>query len=763
MRLFVYEFRKIFRQKSLLGIFAVSILLNLVFLNVSERDKNWYTPGMYMDLQEDLALLSDQEAYEKLLKSEQVLENKLYWQEEESDAADRELCPYTGDEWTELELIKDELDEREKVLDYADYLQGIREDADNMLEVSIFQQSSGFSGKNVRKTAEDFVKMETVTPHFDVSRGVTMAVGFLPTDFLAVFLLFAVCVFLILNEKQQGSFALICNTAKGRRETLLAKLSVLAVSVCVIFGVMYAGNFVSAGCLYGFGDPGRALQSVGDYQSSILPITVGQYFLLFAGMKMLQYLLIGMILFLICMWFRQFVGIFLAVLGILGGSIALYYFVPENGTGFTLKYLNLFYFLRTDCLLTRYKNINLFGQPVGILAAAVIVSVILIVVLIPLNIHAINGSHILWNGKGSGLPGRKQRVKLPGGCTLSGFEYLKIMRKTGGVLVLLAFVVIQCLRVRDYSFFQDADEVYYRTYMEYLAGPVTEQTHAYMKEENARYESLLSRDTSQLTEEEQNQLRQDLLPYAAWMKVNEEYERILTLNETGDRELFLVYDGGYRELLGDNTVMDMTAVCLLGILLGLCFAPTFSGDSSVGMDLLIKTTARGRRDTLRAKQGMTFVWAAVFFFLVYGADFLKVFLKAGLTAPDSPVQSLRILGNVGIHMTVWQYLLCMYLIRFFGMIVMLHVIWILSRWCQDTFRAMLIHGILFVMPAALGMIGITMIENMTLLPLLTGNVLLNALLAEGNISYFVIYFAIGIVLTAGIELILRYRIEDLRG
>lgn len=755
MTLFVYELRKIFRQRSLLGIFAVCILLNLIFINAAEQNEHSYTPQMYMAMQSDLASLSEEEAYEKLSEARNDLEERIYWGDALTETDMEGLYPYTGNEWSELELLEDESKEREKVLGYRDYLQGIQQDADDMLGVSIFRQASGFSMKNIQKTAEDFSGMEMVSPEYDVSRGVTMATGFLPTDFLAVFLLFAVCIFLVLTEKQKGLLALICHTANGRRETVLAKMGVLAASTVIIFGAMYVGNFISAGRLYGFGDLNRAVQSVGDYQSSILPISVGQYFALFAGMKILVYLLIGMILFLICMWFKQLTGLFLSAMAVLGGSIALYYFVPENGSVFTFKYLNLFYFLRTDKLLMSYKNISLFGKPAGIFVSAAVLSVILIIVLILCNIYVMNGTHVLWNGDNIRLLRIRKQGRFPAGYSLRGFEYLKIMKKTGALLVLSAFFVIQLVRIYNYSFFQDPEEIYYHTYMEYLAGEITEQTDAYVEEENSRYEELLSADVSRLLNEELSRYQQDLMPYHAWQKVNMEYERVAAYNETSEEEVFLVYDGGYKQLMGENTVMDMLAVCFMGILFCVCFSSVFSGDSSVGMDFMIRTTKKGREDTVRAKKRVTFVWAFVVFAVVYGMDFIKIYWKIGLTAPDAPLQSLRMFGSVSAHMTIWQYLLLMYLIRFLGMIVMLHVIWILSKWCRDTLRTMLVYAILFVIPAVQGMIGITSIENITILPLLTGNRLLNALLIDGSAGYAVIYLLIGLALIVGIAEWLR--------
>ena len=737
MNLFVFELRKIVRQKSIWVLFAICLILNLLFLNVTEQNRHNYTPKMYRELEKDLAGKTEEEAFRWLNEQKQELETRIIYDVEHSDESN--ICGlYTGDEWTELELFSDMATEREKILHYSEYLDGIKRDADMMLEVSIFQNSSNFSVRNIRKTADDFSKMDVVKPYFDTTRGVTMATGFLPTDFLAVFLLFAACIFLVLYEKQQGLFELISHTAKGRRELLFAKLAVLMIGAVFIFAGLYAGNMISAGYLYGFGDLSRPVQSVDAYQSSVLPVSVGQYFCAFAMVKVLIYIVIGLIFFLLCLWLRQLSAIFLAVLGILAGNTACYFLISDNVAAYSIKYLNLFYFLRTDRLLMYYKNVNLFGEPVEILWISLLLSGALVAIFIMMSMKAIHHTRIFRKGRSAKKTVLSSDRKIRGGCSLSGFEYQKIMMKTGAVFLLILFFAVQCVRICQYSYLTDADAVYYQTYMQYLQGPVTEKTEKYVKEEHERYEWILNQDQTLLQGDKLNQLQQDLLPYRAWQKVEEEYERIRAA-ESLNEQISLVYDEGYKRLMGDEPQMDLTEVCMMAVLFCLCFSSVFSGDSSIGMDHLLRTTAGGRRDTLRAKQKVTFFGAVVIYVLVYGMDFLKIYIRIGMAEWNTSIRSLQMFSDAVISVKIWQYILLLYLLRFFGMIVMLYVIWALSLWCKDSFRTVLFHLIVFLLPAVCGMIGITQIEKITLIPLLCGNMLLNSLILDGNIINAMIY------------------------
>ena len=79
-----------------------------------------------------------------------------------------------------------------------------------------------------------------------------------------------------------------------------------------------------------------------------------------------------LIFFFICLLGKSMLQMILVCIAVLGGSAALYFLVAENSAFMALRYLNLFYFLQTDRLLTAYKNVNLFGQPVSLLAAAMV-------------------------------------------------------------------------------------------------------------------------------------------------------------------------------------------------------------------------------------------------------------------------------------------------------------------------------------------------------------------------------------------------------
>lgn len=753
MKILHYEWKKLSRQRSLWLLLSICTILNLVFLNISEQNNAYYSPGEYRAMWEGLFGMDAQEAYEQLTAKNNKLQKMSSEPDMENTQRNEGIFLYTGDVWTERQLVEKITSELSYSLGYQEYLTQIKKDAENMLQVSIFQTEGDFSNRNIQKTVNDFASMEGLVPGAGIVRGVTMATGFFPTDFIGIVMLFAICIFLILQEKQTGQIALLLPTSRGRQHLAGAKLLILAAFTFLTVLLLYLGNFTSAYVTYGFGDLQRLVQSVPEYQSSILALPIWEYFLLFFACKYMIYYLFGLIIFAICLCMPKWLHITATVFAILGVSLAAYHIIPENSIAAPLKYINLFYFLRTDTLMMHYKNVNLFGYPVGILSLFPVALCVAVSAMLALILVTSRGSHILWNGKGL-IAGRKHLVFIK--HSLYIFEFMKIHKKNAVLFVLLAFIGIQSYRIQEFSYFEKPDDLYFRSYMNYLSGPIDENTIRYVNEECARYETLQSQA---VTDENQQELYDAMLPFNAWEKTLGEYERISAANEDG-KELSMVYPDGFLQLMGGNPGGDMASAFLLGLALSVCLSGIFSGDFEGRMDLLIDTTAGGRRDTLNAKRRLSLLLAASIFIIINALDFLMYYMEIGMQGFSVPLQSINIFSECRFHITIWQYLLLLYMSKFLGMIVIVHVIWLLSYLAKDAMRAMLLSTAFFSIPGLAGILGFDGIAKVVILPFVSGNSLLNAVFADGNFIYPFILAVVGAGIVISVNWYLRKKYQE---
>ncbi|MCD8300563.1 MAG: hypothetical protein LUC41_05255 [Clostridiales bacterium] len=746
MRLIRYELGKLFCQKIFIVILVICAAVNLLLFTFQGNGDSSYTPQMYAVLMDDLAGLSAGEAADILNEKLEDIQDYIFdtndWSDEDG------YCLYTDDIWTEMNLYYDVINEAGQVSGYQDYLAQVQTNASNMVAVSIFGSSSGFSLKNIEKTVADFSGLSDIEPIFDISQGVISATGEYGTDLIMAVLLAALCVFLIFGEKQNGLLMLISPTNNGHRQTTAAKLAAMVTLTAVFGGIIYGEDFALAGRQYGFGDLTRPIQSVYGYKSCALHLSVMGYFVLFFIIKLLLCLMLGLIFFLICLAGKSMLQFIAACVIAYGGSAALYLLIPENSRFMALKYLNLISFLHTDQMIASYENLNLFGRPASFMASALILMIMAVLALIIVSIYISGGSRYMQSS--GNLEIRLFRKTKGRVRSIAGFEYLKLVKKTGVIWVLILFAVIQIYRICDYDYFSQADEVYYKSYMDYLSGPVTDETADYVEKENARYEELYEDYYSTDDLSEQSDIWQQLLPEKAWEMVAEEYDRIISekemiessagsnitdggngeVEQTG-KALCMVYPSGYNELMGQNEQRDMINALLFGILLCVCLSSVFAGDAGCGMDKLIATTRGGGKDTLLAKRKVSFISALVIFLLVYGGDFLMILIKIGLNQWQAPLASLEIFDGCSPAVKIWQYMVILYAIKFVGMWVCLAVIRLLSRFCRDTFRTMLISAIVFVLPPLLGLMQVAAVKHISLVPLLTGSGILNKIILLG--------------------------------
>lgn len=746
MKQLCFEWKKLFNQKGFIIILVICAAINLMMLVNSMTGGNLtYTAENYREMMADISGLSTDEAYEQLSEARQCLYLYYYGIEEmESDSIIDDICPYTGVIWSEWELLSDELTELEKVAGYSDYLEEIQQNAAVMQSVSIFKNKTGYAVRNIYKTAEDFSELADIIPSVDVSRGIVAATDQRGTDFIMLFFVAAICVFLVLTEKQAGLFLMTGPTARGRERMFLSKLLTLLLALMAGVIILYGENLTAGGVSYGFGDISRAVQSVGDYQACILKISVGQYLILFFTEKILYFSAVGMILFLICLLLQRAVHIVPAV-GILSGiSAALYYLPGDNSVFSTLRYVNLYYFMQTDNILTEYRNVNVFGRPVNIISVSALILVGIVGLFPFLCARAAQGWCVLsMSGARETLICKRKHMHAGG---VVYFEYLKLIKKRGIIWLLIMIAAIQIFRIWNYEYLTDSEDIYYKIYMDYLSGVPDEQTETYVTEENERYIGLYEEYESETDADRLNEIAQSLLPESAWEKVVAEYDRILVQSAEQGRMLSLIYDGGYRMLMGDDENRDMVNAVLFGLLLCICVSAVFSADKGGGMNQLIYTACNGRMATLKAKEKVSFRTMMVLFALVYGMDFLLIACKVGLLKCGSWIQSLESFSACPAVIRLWEYLILLYMIRFFGAWTMLGLVRVISFLCRDTFRAAIVSAILLALPALLGLLGINAVNYFSLTPLLNANLILNGFLSTNNFIYGAAYGIIAVIL-----------------
>lgn len=200
---------------------------------------------------------------------------------------------------------------------------------------------------------------------------------------------------------------------------------------------------------------------------------------------------------------------------------------------------------------------------------------------------------------------------------------------------------------------------------------------------------------------------------------------------------------------------------MLSLLLVLILSNVFSCDSGPGFDQIIRTTKRGRKNTLRAKRRIAFLTSFLCFLLVYVPDFVKISLEIGMDQWNAPIQSLVLLSFCTVDLKLYQYFLLLYLLRLLGTWVICEGVLLISLLGQSTLRSLLLSTLVFLLPALLLMAGLEAPHKLTLLPFLIGNRLLNEWLEKAVSGYQIWVCFLGVGTVALAEWMMRKRFREI--
>lgn len=389
MSIIKHEFYKILHKKMLLFIILLLFILNC-FLYINEQNKNVISNSKnYYTVEKDYSKLTNGEALTKAAKEEEELNTlfyiKLLRSQNLNEASIKEQItpmlqnlkyPITYDDFIKkydnsiymqnpellgqylnsVSIIKSQLT---YIDSYPDFISSMSKKAENMKSVSIFNKPNTFAFRNVVKTPLDFDHLKDIKLKIGDSTGIVTSTTFNITDLIIMSLIFLLCVYLFLQEIDNGLMGLVKSTANGRLPVILSKLSVLAVftvflSLLFNGAVLFLGNYI-----YGFNDMSRYIQSMIEFRDCTTLLTIKQYLILFLSTKVIVSVITSMIFAMVFTLISNIKSILLTLASFLGVSYLCYIFIYPVSYINIFKYLNIFEFFDVYKLYGEYTNINL--------------------------------------------------------------------------------------------------------------------------------------------------------------------------------------------------------------------------------------------------------------------------------------------------------------------------------------------------------------------------------------------------------------------
>ena len=687
-----YEFQKVWRKGSFLGLMLLILILNLFLL--------WY----FNRPAEEEAPLSSYKA------------------------VCREISGMTEDE--KLDYIsglgnpelKDELyGEISAVSGYDAYLESVQETAAQLGGISIFQtgeKEENFASRNIQKSAADHAGMTSENIRWFPSKGVVMAEESQVTD---LFLLLSVFLFvgqLITEEKTKGLFAITRTTRLGTGRDLAARLLALLLHCCIISIVLYGSSLLFAWGTAGLGDLTAALPSLAPYMQTSLEISVGEFLLLGVLTKTVCIFAAGLFLTACAVFASHSFVPWLAGVGFLGVNGLLYVLIQSYSRLNLLKYLSFFGVLRTDEIYGNYLNLDLAGFPVSRMICTWLVLAMGILA------GCIAAFGLFCKGNRHNVTKTIHFLQFPFRfCdSLLRHEGYKILVANRVLFILAAFAALIAWTDLGKTYTPSAGEQYYQELMLSLEGELTGEKENILESEKERFaeasaqieriDSMAGEGTisEEAADEQKEKWYSQLVFYPWFERALDQYDYI-----SGKGGVF-VYDTGYLYLSGQMDSSFRLDLLLLSLCFSLAFSNVMALEDSKGMWGLLAASRAGRKKVILSKWLVCVLASAIMTLLPWICHFLSISRVYPMGEMLADIRNIPQYRDFFLDLPIFVFLILTVSVQIAAAQMMSFVILCLSGWRKNYFQTLFLALLLFAVPLALAEMGLDVMQWFSLWP-----------------------------------------------
>ena len=188
---------------------------------------------------------------------------------------------------------------------YPQFRESIQQKADELEDLALFSDISGYSSRNIIQTAEAYKKLGDLTLEYDYSAAIYMGTNTVMVDMMILFLVILIGWQIFLQGAREWNLSDSSDGKKRRRGIYQCEACGVFSDACNPFFFALCGTVLFAFSLYGIGNLDVALQSLSEYRNCVLPVSIGTYIWLFLEIKVTACLVFGsLIVFFMITWKR---------------------------------------------------------------------------------------------------------------------------------------------------------------------------------------------------------------------------------------------------------------------------------------------------------------------------------------------------------------------------------------------------------------------------------------------------------------------------
>lgn len=758
-----YEIKKLFGVRYLWVFLVILLMLNSAIA--------WYTAGRTTASREPVEMIAqffedyfaDPESYDAHyaeMKAWDEAQNLLMREAVQRGEYDFEYesMPdvYSTDErYSDRQLFARLYEAVDASENYPDTIQTVIDSAKaNLAEFSAMGiEENSFTYKYQQKVIELYeLARDNVDVKIEYTRGWDEYFDYDIVNLLLSVMIIMLGTLIFAQEKQSGFLPIIRTAKNGRLRTAVAKILTMLILSSIFVLLFTVSTWAVYGIRIGFSSPDNVIQALGTFTLSPYQVTIGEYFAITVGIRLLTFAVFSVIVLAVSTVFYNYILIYLTGLGFYGLNFLLYSLKYINGSN-PAKNLNLVATAAVNPLFIRYRAVNLFGAVAGYVPFMLCVFGILLcgcaVLTAVLYVRGVKEIRPMWLDEAvSAVMTAKAKltVKLQSdkkvkpmrkrmrsySLSLTAAESFKTLISSRFIFVVVLLLCVKAGYSADvYAAGNSYADAVYKEYMTVLEGPLTEEKLQYLESERASINETLAKKSSMQQayleekigfEEYQEFLKAYNYAYSRdeLLLVIEEHAAYLQKQEEAlGIEGWFIYDTGWRKLYaGDADLFLYTAILLL--LTGTFASEYASKSSSGGFAQILRSTKNGREKTFSAKLISAGIIAVTLAVLMAAIDVVILFTQYEMPAISAPLLSMQMFASVNSQLTVGVYLVIFVLLRIIGALLMAMLVCALSELLCRYIPVLGSAVILTLLPALCAAFGLAAADKVNFLNLLAG-------------------------------------------
>lgn len=737
INLFLFEWRKLCGNHFLLGLLVFSLCLNAFALLTTKNDNRASIPPVEAaSFFEEYTLHSEEmdAYYQQILEWDEAQE--LRWQEEMTKGNyywEPENIPsiYAKEGYTDRQYFEWLFEWLNRQENYEAKIETVISNASrNLLDLESKDTSpTAYTWKYQKKIIAIYSSLKnTVSFSNEVPHGWQQFFSYEMVNIFLVLYTLVGAASLCMKEKSDGSIYLLHVTKRGRLPVIIAKLCVLSCWIGVSIVLFSVESLLLVGGRFGFSSPISYIQEISAFIYCPYALRIWQFFLIVITLKWIAFFAFAMLVFCVGIIIPDYAIISISGLAIVGVNVFLNtnkYVQPDN----VLKNINLQAISYVCPLFSRYKGVNFFGYVINTFPFAACFYLLLLLVVICVILRLYN-SNIPVSRDASfakriiKISQHKEHILREASAQTGLFvaEFYKSFRTP-----LLFLIILIVFFTGEFLFYENlilptsyAEQVY-REYMIRLEGPLTANKMEYLREERYWIDSVMNDSgkkkdeylTGKIGVSEYADYLVELYNAEARDPVLtevESYQYYISEHQSAGTEPWFVYDTGWETLFSDP--FDWGLYVVLVLISVNVFPSEYKRNTSENSAAnIIRCTKKGRIWVWMNKRLFLFAASIAVDILFITTRMFLLFKTYTFTSANAPVISLRFLNLSSCSMTILQFAILVYAVKFIATCSLAFFCCAISSFTKKQIPAILVTSMVSFLPSMASCIGLRFISK----------------------------------------------------